>query len=157
MTYQWQWREDADHAWKNSSSSTTGYNTKTLTVSAELYRNGYQYRCRISDSGGNTVYSDAAALYVWGVTSQPSSVSTTVGNTATFKVAATGNGLTYQWQWREDTDHAWKNSSASTIGYNTAALKVTAESYRNGYQYRCKVTNSAGNTVYSVAATLKVQ
>ncbi|MBQ3160025.1 MAG: hypothetical protein IJC00_06135, partial [Clostridia bacterium] len=62
----------------------------------------------------------------------------------------------YQWQWSFDGGSNWQNSSSATTGYNTATLQVTATEARNGYMYRCKVTNSAG-TVYTNAVTLTVK
>ncbi len=156
LTYQWQWRTSSSGNWKNCTGATEGYNTATLRVSATTARHGYQYRCRVKNSSGNAAYTKAVTLNVLGIRTQPSSVSTAAGNTATFKVVATGIGKSYQWQYRTSSSGSWIDCSSATEGYNAATLKVAAKSYRNGYQYRCKVTDSAGNTVYSKAAKLTV-
>ena len=153
-SYQWQYRTSATGEWYTSTASTA--KTATLSVTAESYRSGYQYRCKVTNSAGS-VYSSAATLTVTSaakptITTQPKSVSTTVGKTAKFTVAASG-ATSYQWQYRTSATGEWYNST--TTGAKTAALSVTAESYRNGYQYRCKVTNAAGS-VYSNAVTLTV-
>ena len=156
-SYQWQWSFDGGKNWQNSSSATTGYNTATLQVTATEARNGYMYRCEVSNSAG-TVTSSAATLTVVTkptITTQPKSVTTSAGSTAKFTVAASGTGLKYQWQWSFDGGKNWSNSSSATVGYNTATLQVTATEARNGYQYRCQVTNEAG-AVTSSAATLTV-
>ncbi len=72
------------------------------------------------------------------------------------KVAAAGSNLTYQWQYKTPSG-AWKNCSSKTTGYNTATLNVVATAYRNGYQYRCIVTDALGNHVTSQAALLTVK
>ena len=55
---------------------------------------------------------------------QPKNVMANVGDTATFKVVATGEGLTYQWQWRKNASSTW---AATTVnGNKTATLKVPA-------------------------------
>ena len=157
-SYQWQWSFDGGSNWQNSSSATTGYNTATLQVTATETRNGYMYRCKVTNSAG-TVTSSAATLTVVTkptITTQPKSVTTSAGSTAKFTVAASGTGLKYQWQWSFDGGNNWQNSSSATTGYNTATLQVTATEARNGYMYRCKVTNSAG-TVYTNAVTLTVK
>ena len=41
-----------------------GYNTDTLTVTATIARNGYKYRCIVSDSYGNETISETATLTV---------------------------------------------------------------------------------------------
>ncbi|MBO4839091.1 MAG: leucine-rich repeat protein [Lachnospiraceae bacterium] len=155
LKYRWQWRRNSSDSWNNCTSATTGYNKATLKVSATTARNGYQYRCKVYNSAGS-VYSSTVTLNVLAVTSSPTYVSTTAGKTATFKVTAVGKGLTYRWQWRRSSSDSWTDSTSATTGYNTATLKVSATEARNGYQYRCRVKDSAGNTVYSKVASLYV-
>jgi len=155
LTYQWQYKKAGSSTWSNSTSASA--KTATLSVDAVEARNGYQYRCMVTDTKGNTVTSAAATLTVkpaLTITAQPKSVTRTAGETATFTVSATGNGLTYQWQYKT-VGGSWRNST--TGGCNTATLSVGAVEARSGYQYRCVVTDAGGATVTSVAATLTVK
>ncbi len=86
------------------------------------------------------------------ITTQPASVKACVGTTAKFTVQADG-ATGYQWYYRTSSSGTW--SKSSTTGATTATLSVAAETKRSGYQYRCKVSNSAGY-VYTSAATLTV-
>ena len=156
LTYQWQWRANSSSAW--AATTVSGNKTATITVPATTARNGYQYRCKITDSKGNVLYSNAATLTVKSgpvINTQPASVTANVGATATFKVVATGTGLTYQWQWRANSSSTWASTTVS--GNRTAAISVPATAARNGYQYRCVVTDGNGNKVYSNAVTLTVK
>ncbi len=149
LTYQWQYKAPGG-SWKNTTLS--GNKTDTLKVSATCGRHNYQYRCVITDGNGITLNSNAVKLTVLGVKTQPKAVSTTAGKTATFKVVATGENLTYQWQYRAPGG-SWKNTTLS--GNKTDTLKVSATCGRDGYQYRCAV-KSGSNTVYSDGAKLTV-
>ena len=89
-------------------------------------------------------------------TQQPQNQSVVHGSTATFSVAAIGNGvLTYQWF---TTDHAiskasgftplpgaeaevdgfWQINGAQSASYTTPSLSVSD----NGFQFVCLVTNT---------------
>ena len=155
VTYQWQYRTSAKGSWKVTSA--TGNKTATLSVAASAAKNGYQYRCKITDQYGNVIYSGAATLKIvtLKITTQPASVTLAKGKTAAFKVAANGTGLTYQWQYRTSAKGSWKNASAT--GNKTATLKVPVTATKNGYQYRCVITDQYGNVVSSNAATLTVK
>src|SRR5213076_1310018 len=100
----------------------------------------------VSNAVGS-VTSNAAALTVTSVlvaptiTAQPASQTVSVGQTATFTVAATGTApLSYQWQ-----------KNGTVIGAATAA---TTAAY-NGNQFTVVVSNAAGS-VTSTAASLTV-
>jgi hypothetical protein len=81
------------------------------------------------------------------ITGQPSSQTVSVGQPATFTVAASGaSPLSYQWQ-RNGGDIPGATSSSYTI--------VSAAATDDGAQFRCRVTNSAGSAT-SNAATLTV-
>ena len=153
LNYQWQYCANESGAWVDSSA--TSGKTKTYTVNARAAIDGYQYRCKVSNSAG-TVYSSIVTLTVVTkptITTQPTNVTAADGTTATFTVAASGTGLSYQWQYRTSASGAWKDSTSPSG--KMSAYTVNARAAINGYQYRCKVSNSAG-TVYSSIVTLTV-
>ena len=153
LTYQWQYRSSPTRAWSNTTVS--GNKTDTITVAGTTGRDGYQYRCKVTDAEGNEVYSEGATLRVTGIKTQPASKTVAVGEKAVFSVTATGEGLTYLWQYRSSASGTWKTTTQS--GYKTNALTISGTTARNGFQYRCQVTDADGNVVYSNAATLTVE
>jgi len=153
LKYQWQYSTDDGKTWKNSTTGNPA--SSSLSVSAEMKRNGYKYRCKVT-SGTVTVTSSAAKLTVrpsLAITGQTMGVTVTEGTTARFTVTASGNSLKYQWQYSKD-GITWKNSTMGNPDTDTLSVEATAA--RNGYQYRCKVT-SGTKTVTSSAAMLTVK
>ena len=156
LTYQWQYRASSSGTWDNTSA--TGATTATLNIPAETFRNGYQYRCVVSDKYGSKLNSSVATLTVKAIlkiTAQPTGKTVTEGSTAKFSVTAAGDGLRYQWQYRASSTGTWANTSAS--GATTATLTIDATLAKKGYQYRCIVTDQYGKTLNSNAATLTVK
>ena len=146
LTYQWQYSNNGGASWGNTSMS--GYNTDTLSVGVVAYRDGYQYRCIVTDHSGVSQTSSVATLRVGDapvITSQPMNYVGAVDTTATFAVVATGANLTYQWQFSNDNGVNWSNSGAA--GANTSSLDVVLKSYRNGQMYRCVITNEYGSVI----------
>ena len=93
--------------------------------------------------------------YEWiAISTQPQSQTVKEGETATFRVAATGSSITsYQWQVSTDNGVNWTDiDSATNMSYTT----TEAEMKMNGSQYRVVVSNS-GDQAESNAATLTVQ
>jgi hypothetical protein len=95
------------------------------------------------------------------INTQPSNASVTAPATANFTVSATASAgtLTYQWQQSTNSGSSWASvpdgTGATSASYTTTATAVSTGSHRNGYQYRCAVTDSNGPTNTS-AATLTV-
>ena len=138
----YQWRKNG----ANISGATASAYTTPATASTD---NGAQFSVVISNAAGS-VTSNSATLTVNvppSITTQPSSVTITSGQTATFSVTATGTApLTYQ----------WKKNGASVSGATAASYTTPAETTAdNGAQFTVVVTNSVGN-VTSNAATLTV-
>lgn len=110
-------------------------------------------------SAGDNVPSTVTKLtVVWAtaptITAQPENKTVSVGETETFTVTANGEPApTYQWQVSKDSGNSWEDISGATgNSYTTEAATMSM----NGWQYRCVVTNSAGNATSNVA-TLTVQ
>ena len=155
LKYQWQWRANSSATW--AATTVSGNKTAAIKVPVTVGRNGYQYRCVITDALGTRIVSYAVVLTAkssLAITTQPKSVTANVSETVTFKVTATGTGLTYQWQWRKNASSTWAATTVS--GNKTATITVPATAARNGYQYRCKITDTNGNVIYSSTATLTV-
>ena len=85
------------------------------------------------------------------ITAQPESVSVELGKNTSFRVSATGSGLSWQWQYRYAGESVWHNWAGKT----EASLTVTGKTSNKGCSYRCAVTNRGG-TVRSAAAVLTV-
>ena len=147
LTYQWQYK-DPGGAWTTSKSTT---NTATCKITAA--RDGRQYRCVVTGNGV-TVTSDVAKITVKpAITAQPQDYTGPVGGVSTFTVKATGAGLTYQWQYSDNSGGKWTDSVTNTSA--TATCKITAA--RDGRLYRCIVTDANGNSLTTNTAALIVR
>ena len=137
-----------------------GANTDTLAVPVTAKRDGQRYRCVITDASGKRVISDPAMLTIAApgdpitILSQPQDVSAAVGETVSFSVSAEGDGLTYQWQYRQAGKTTWSKSGMSGAATDTLVVPVTAK--RNGQSYRCVITDAAGNQLITKSATLHI-
>ena len=148
LTYQWQ--QQVNGSWVDL----PGETGTSLSVLATTENSGSVYRCQVTSGYGTVVASQPAALTVQAapvITGQPESVIITEGEDAGFTVAATGEGLKYQWQvyrsgvWMNCTD-----GQSPTLALSAPALKD------NGLAYRSVITSSYGTTVTSDTATLTV-
>ena len=75
------------------------------------------------------------------------------GETATFTVAAKGEDISYQWQISTGGGSAWADIVGATgQSYTTQAATMDM----SGYQYRCTVSNTTGDSATSNAVTLTV-
>lgn len=152
LKYQWQTYKSG--GWVDS--SLAGAKTNMLSVPVINSRDGYRFRCVVTDRVGNKAISGTAVLHVTGavsITKEPDDYYGSVGTTATFKVVAKGEGLKYQWQTYKDGQ--WVNSSLP--GAKTAVLTLDVTSSRDGYKFRCVITDAAGIRVISRTVTLHVE
>ncbi len=158
--YVWQYSKDGS-TWANLLNGAVwmGNRTESLTFAAQAKYAGYQFRCAVSNEAG-TVYTNAVTYTIRAaaapvISSQPSSVTAADGNTAVFKVAASG-AEEYQWQYSTNGT-SWSNllNGSFWVGNKTNTLSFTAALRYSGYLFRCAVSGG-GTTVYSGAATLTV-
>lgn len=91
------------------------------------------------------------------INTQPINASVTAPTAAVFTVAATSSGgtLTYQWQRSIDSGTSWANvpdgTGPTSATYTTTATAVSSGNHRNGYRYRCAVSDNNGTTNTSAA------
>lgn len=105
----------------------------------------------IQGGGGLVVIRNSPII----INAQPANATVAENENAIFTFKATGRNLTYQWQFLPtDTNAQWSNTSAT--GATTKQLTVQALSYRNGYKYRCVVSDGYNNQIISNEATLTI-
>nr|MCR4771814.1 hypothetical protein [Oscillospiraceae bacterium] len=121
----------------------------TLTTTLTEARLIYRFRCVVTDSHGGKVTTNIVrmikAIPVLAITAQPEDVTAAVGDEVSFTVAASGEGLSYQWQYSSDGGAHWGNSGLP--GNDTATLTTTLTEARLIYRFRCVVTDSHGGRV----------
>ena len=152
LTYQWRQSTNGGTSWSDISGQTSAILTLTSVTTS---MNSYQYRVVVTGTCG-TVTSNPATLTVnptTSITTQPLSPTVCQGSTAAFTVAATGSGLTYQWQLSTNGGTSWSDISGQTAATLTLTGVTTS---MKSYQYRVVVTGTCG-TVTSNAAILTVQ
>jgi streptogramin lyase len=102
-------------------------------------------------SAGAAVSAPASGLTV-------ASESVAAGTNTSFTIAATGPGMTYQWQTSTDSGATWSNVSNGAVfgGATTATLSITAPTAAmNGNLFRVELSNAAGSST-SADGTLTV-
>lgn len=85
---------------------------------------------------------------------QPEDAIVTVGETVKFSIKAVGTALYYQWMYSVNGGVGWNNSTGADA--KTDTLSIQATQARNGFQYKCKVTNHAGISIFSNKAQLYI-
>ena len=146
FTYQWQTNNGGGYVSVGSGSG--GQTASYTTPTAGSGYDGLLVRCVVSGTCGSTT-SAAATVHVTGAptTSDPASLTRSIGEQAVFSVTATGVGLTYQWQ-----TNSVNLTGATSASYTNAAVASTD----NGLQYRCVVSSTCGGPTTSANATLTV-
>ena len=145
LSYQWEYSDDGE-TWLLSSLKSATYSAKLTSE-----KNGRMVRCVVTDQHGNSVTTVSAVMRIaLTITAQPKDYTGAVNSTAKFTVAASGNGLTYQWQYSDD-GVTWLPSTLKSATYSA---KLTAE--KDGRMVRCILTDANGNTVITNAATMKI-
>jgi sugar lactone lactonase YvrE len=162
--YQWEISSNGGTTWTNlmDGGGVSGSSTATLTLSsAAAALNGNQYQCVVTNSVSSVTTTpvllvvDTAPSF----TTEPVSDTITVGGSASFTVAATGNPLpTYIWEVSTNGGSTWAalSNGNGISGATTATLTIIgAAASLNGAEYECVVTNSV-NSVTTTPASLTV-
>ncbi|MGN0485182.1 MAG: hypothetical protein ACI4HI_16690, partial [Lachnospiraceae bacterium] len=158
LTYQWEYSKDGGATWTTPAGSTAKTTAYTITPTIKSM-NGRVVRCTVTDSNGNTMVSDTAVLTVlakFAITEQPQNVECEIGDAIAFTIEATGNGLTYQWEYSKDGGITWTKPTVSSSKTATYRISPVAKSM-NGRVVRCTITDENGNILVSDEAVLTLK
>ncbi|HOB75539.1 MAG TPA: family 10 glycosylhydrolase [Phycisphaerae bacterium] len=135
----------------NNGGHYSGVTTATLTISNADGADVADYSCRVTNGSGSAT-SNAAHLTLRPatvITTQPQPQNVCPGTSATFTVAATGEGtVTYQWR-KNGADLA---NGGHYAGVTTPTLTVSNASSADAGSYTCVVTAGCGSVTSNSAA-----
>ena len=136
----------------------SGTQTPTLNITANVSMDIDLYACAVGNATGS-VMSETAELRVDelppAIQQQPASRQNVAGGSMTFTVTMNADNFTnygyyfYQWQGRASGSLTWSDLPVNgTFTYTTQAMLYAAnlDASYDGYQLRCKVSNSVGDT-----------
>ena len=135
-----------------------GYNTDTITFKLTEARQDFQFRCMITGSNGEVIYSDVVkalpAAVPPVVTQQPEDVEAPVDSMVTISLKAE-NAVKYRWQTSTNGGETFGYSSSSVYaGYNTDTITFKLTEARVGFKFRCEITGENGEKIYSDVVTV---
>lgn len=148
LTYQW-FHKDLDTSWWEYELSPVTSKTYSLQISDSC--KGKMVYCVVSDAYGHTVETNRVSLTASNqllIVEQPSGWGLRVGETGESEVLAVGDGLTYQWYYKDATDKAYKKSKVTSSVYKYTRT-IDNLNWRSVY---CVVTDAYGNSVQSEKA-----
>ena len=144
LTYKWQYMMKGQNTWKDFINGNTSTMKKVL---GDTY-DDLKVRVIVRDADGNSITSNTITVTLKKapvITSQPVSITGKIGDTVEFKIGASGNNLTYKWQYMMKGQNTWKdfvNGSTSTM------KKVLGDTY-DDLKVRVIVRDADGNSVTS--------
>jgi len=149
LTYQWYVKEAGAKAFKLSVNKTASY-----AYTMQTYMHNRQVYCVVTDANGNQVTTDTATIthppVELKILEQPKDVQTPIGQKFCIKPKVQGDGLKYQWYYKESY---MKNFAVSSN--KTAAYSYVMTSYRHMRQVYCVITDQYGNQVTTDVATIR--
>ena len=151
LTYQWYVKESGAKAFKVSSIKGSAY---ALTM--QKYMIGRQVYCVITDKDGNSVTTDVATISLppveLKILDQPSDVFAAKGEKFSISAKVQGDGLTYQWYYKESYMKDFKPSSNKTSAY-----AYSMQTYMNERSVYCVITDKYGNQVQTEVVTIHLE
>ncbi len=146
----------------------TGVTTQTITLND--YTQSGNYTVTVFGNTANQCPRSSASftvtIYQPATTTDPSNQTVCQGSNTSFSITPGGGASSIRWQRSNNGGSTWTNITASTTpndgctygGYTSGTLTISGASFAmNNYQYRARLTTSAGGCVtQSAAARLTV-
>ena len=151
LRYQWYVKESGAKEFKLSSNKTSAY-----AYTMQNYMVGRQVYCVITDKYGNQVTTEVATISLppveLKILEEPGDASAPVGTKFSVSFDVQGDGLTYQWYYKNVGGKSFAASSNKTSSY-----AYTMANYMDGRQVYCVITDQYGNQVTTEVITIHVE
>ena len=149
LKYQWYWRNVGSETWHVS-----GQRDNTYDDVMTKARHNREVKCVITDMWGNSVETGIATItgiptQTLAIIQQPTDGHAKMGEGYFVEVIAQGDGLQYQWYFRNAGASHWNKSGVTDNTYDDVMTKARA-----GREVYCVVTDAWGHSVTTDTVTL---
>ena len=149
LKYQWYFRNVGTAQWYKSSVKDNTYDDVMTTARA-----GREVYCVITDANGKSVTTDTVKLICLpgedlAITRQPNDSSAKLDEAFCVTVEAKGEGLKYQWYWRNKGSENWNVSGQKDNTYDDVMTSA-----RHNREVKCIITDAWGMQVETEIATI---
>ncbi len=149
LQYQWYVKNPGGSSFGKSSITGSVY-SYTMTGA----KDGRQVYCVITDKYGNTLKTEVVTLRMEKggsitILRQPEDCTVSLGQIASASVRAQGEGLKYQWYFRNPGSKSFAKSSVTGATYTCTMTEA-----KDGRQIYCLITDKYGNTLRTETVTL---
>jgi len=151
LTYEWYYK----NAGASKFVKTTTFTGPEYSAQMSQARAGRQIYCVVTDQYGFSVQTETVTLQLdtgLAITQQPESVTVAKGETAKVSFVAEGEGLTYEWYFKNKGAAAFTKTAAFT----GPEYSVQMSAARDGRQIYCVITDEYGATVKTDTVTLNM-
>jgi len=147
--------------WKTADASTATSATDAQIAAVLTSLNSLQIRGRFRSTVTTGGMDNVILMPPITITTQPSTIAVCEGATATLTTAASGNpSLTYQWQKLNSTPVAiiWNNvtNGGGYSGATAATLSVNTTGNFGAGTYRCRISGTGADDVYTSSAVIGI-
>ena len=147
LTYRWYFKDVGDSKYTKANDTDSVFSFEMTKA-----KQGRQVYCKITDKYGTTIKSKTVTFHLFGITTQPQHVQKEDYNSyIKMSVTAVGDGLTYQWYYKNVDMSEFKPVSASDGGQSSSYSYKLVWSTRGRKSY-CVVTDKYGHSVKSNTA-----
>ena len=133
----------------------SSFKGKIYSMSMASYCHNRQVYCVITDKYGNSVTTETVTIsrppVELKILTQPEDIHAPLGQKFSVNFQVQGDGLTYQWYYKDSYMKAFKQSS-----FKSAAYSMTMAAYHNNRQVYCVITDQYGNQVTTEIVTIHV-
>ena len=150
IRYQWYFRQKGTERWLPSGQKDNCYDD-VMTIA----RHNRELYCVITDAWGNTVETSPVVVIMakptqeLAITVQPENTSAKMGEEFCVTVEAQGDGLQYQWYWRNVGSEIWNISGERDTTYDAVMNKA-----RHNREVYCVITDMWGGVVETNVVTI---
>ncbi len=152
LKYQWYFKNKGSNIFY----PTYSFDSNTYQLEMNSARDGRSVYCVVTDKYGNNVRTNTVTLTrksTLQITKQPTSVSATIGKTATVSFQVEGEGLKYQWYFKNKGDSIFYPS----YSFDGNTYEVKMNKARDGREIYCVVTDKYGERIQTETVTMSMK